>query len=76
MRLNARRRQSIFVVVDDRVGDRSFGDDADDVAGSWPIDTAEDDGGAGAPAFQPGEHQAEKIDIPANDDAAFDKPVD
>ena len=67
---------SIVVAVDHRVGDRALGDDADDVADPWPVDAAEDDGGAGAMAFQSGEHQAQEIVVPANHRAGFDKTFD
>src|ERR1700739_1320805 len=66
-------RPSIVVTVDNRVCDRSLGDDADNVLDSWPTNAPEHDGGAGAMAVQPGEYQAQKIAVAANDRAAFDK---
>src|ERR1700677_2278760 len=69
-------KRSFVEIVDHRIGDRAFGDHADDIADSRPILAAEDDGGARAMAFQPREHQAENIDVPDNDDLAFDKLVD
>src|SRR5580704_18132174 len=72
----SRAKRSFLEIVDYRVGDRSFGDDADDVAGPRPTIAAEDDGGSSASAFQPREHEAENIDVPADDDAVFDKSID
>src|ERR1700677_741571 len=67
-------RGSVVVAVDDRVSDRTFGDDADNVHGPWPMNAPEYNSGAGAMAFQSGKHETEKIDVPANYRAVFDKP--
>jgi hypothetical protein len=41
----------MVVAVSDRVGYCAFGDDTDDVTGPRPVNTAEDDSGAGTMAF-------------------------
>ncbi|MDE2468169.1 MAG: hypothetical protein KGL35_05375, partial [Bradyrhizobium sp.] len=60
----------------DRVGDYTFGDDANDVAYPRAETAVENNRCTGAMALQPCKHQAQKILVSANDEPPFGEAFD
>ena len=63
-------------IADHGVGDRALGEHADDVGGARPVFAFKDDRGARAMALEASQHEAQQVDVAADDGALLDEIVD
>jgi hypothetical protein len=67
--------RSLGVIVDHRIGYGALGDDADHVGGPRSVRAVEDDRGACAAPLEARQHEAQQIDVAADDRALLDEII-